>query len=89
MFTNEPHAYRPIVGRLMLCLFGVYMMLRFATTPPFTASMSDHPNAADVADHLRLLAGPDVLGIYALLTASGLAIFASGLAMLFGRSRLN
>jgi amino acid transporter len=76
------------LGGLALCVFGVYMMLRFATTPPFTASMSDHPNATDVADHLRQLAGPDVLGTYILLAASGFAVFATGLAMMFGRSRL-
>lgn len=36
---------------------------------------------------LRQSAGSDVFSTYILLTASGFAIFAAGLAMLFGRLR--
>ena len=77
------------LGGLAFFSLGAYMLLRFATTPPFTARMSDQLGAANVVDRLHHMAGPDVLFVYIVLAASGLAIFAAGLAILFGRSRLN
>jgi amino acid transporter len=74
---------------LALLLFGVYMILRFATLPLSQMGLSDNPNAVDTAAVLRHEAGPGVLGTYFALAAAGLVMFGTGLAMMLGRSRLN
>ena len=73
---------------LVLFLFGVYMILRVITVPLSGGGMSDDPASQAHFDELRQEAGPRVFGTYAVLAASGFAIFAAGLAMLFGRNRL-
>ncbi|HEX4141402.1 MAG TPA: hypothetical protein VHY09_13720 [Candidatus Methylacidiphilales bacterium] len=81
----------PIVLSLLglaLCIFGAYMMLR-VLMPPLGGGMLDQSSevaGVDIAA-LRQSAGSDVFSTYILLTASGFAIFAAGLAMLFGRLR--
>ena len=73
---------------LVLFLFGVYMMLRVVMAPISGGTMSDDPASQAHLDELRQDAGPRVFGTYVVMAASGFAVFAAGLAMLFGRNRL-
>jgi hypothetical protein len=72
-----------LVG-LGVFLFGIYMMLRVLVSP-FDGGMSE--SGSDPVAILRQSAWPDVMSTYIFMTASGFAIFAAGLAMLFGRMR--
>jgi hypothetical protein len=82
--VNRTPIILSLVG-LALCVFGAYMMLRVLTSHGGMVNPTFHDDVAA----LRESAGPDVFTVYIALTASGFAIFAAGMAMLFGRYRQN
>ena len=79
-----------LVG-LALCVLGLFLMLRVAMPTPLTVSMGDTYGFEEKSKvnmvALTHDALPGVFGTYVVLTASGFAIFASGLTMLLGRNR--
>ena len=80
----------PIVLSLLglgVSVLGGYLMLRLLMPSP-EGGMLDHSGDAD-AGALRHFAGPDMFSIYILMTASGFAIFAAGLAILWARRGLS
>jgi hypothetical protein len=74
-----------LVG-LAFSVLGVYLMLR-VLVPSGGGGMVNPIFGVDDAANLRDMAGPDVFSTYVVITAGGFAIFAAGLAMLFGRMR--
>ncbi len=78
---------------VILCLAGLgfsviggYLMLRLLM--PAHGGMVDQSVEAD-AGALWHFAGADLLCVYILITASGFAIFAAGMAILWGRRGLS
>jgi len=76
---------------LALCVLGLFLMLRVVMPTPLTVSMGDQYGFEEKSKlnmvALTHEAVPGVFGTYVVLTATGFAIFVSGLAMMLARAR--